>query len=54
MPFSAPAWQDANVGYKDASIGISVTTKMLHIDSHKAASERLREGGGGGNPEKPQ
>lgn len=31
----ATARHDANVGYKDASIGISVTTKMLHIDSTK-------------------
>lgn len=27
--------QDVHVGYKGASIGISVTTKMIHIDSTK-------------------
>lgn len=32
---SAMAQQDVHVGYEGASIGISVTTKMLHIDSTK-------------------
>lgn len=32
---SATARQHVHVGYKCASIGISVTTKLLHIDSTK-------------------
>lgn len=46
------AWHDAKVGYKDASTGISVKTKMLHIDSTKL-HQRGYEGETLKKPQKP-